>query len=345
MAIRRGHHRNCWSAWALVGHGHISDWRHHHTIRLVIPIHLNTHIAHYGKINTQYTVTKLMFSTSPNLNNTGDGDSSSDHRRSVSFHTVLLRGFALTSIIGVIFLLDLWDIDKTGHVRYLGDDIHRRILDEEAMHPAHSRRVQDLIGKAISVSVGKSTHPPAPDEFPVWIQAYWERHERAIAKLRETQSSKIIDANKYLVYECKSSQRLCGGLGDRLKGMVMLFYVAMVTGRILLIDAVEPFPLQQTVQPNHIFWNVSRTSLESTKSPSDSTRFIESVDMVHPWLAEATDMDQNARTIIARFNQWTPQTLWSSIAMRAYLKAHGISLGKQGSRPPPQLFKWAFWSM
>ena len=57
-----------------------------------------------------------------------------------------------------------------------------------------------------------------------------------------------------VVYTCHSG---CGGLGDRLSGMLSAFYVAVVTGRVFAIDHTSPSPLTTTLTSNSIDWDLT----------------------------------------------------------------------------------------
>ena len=76
---------------------------------------------------------------------------------------------------------------------------------------------------------------------------------------------------RYLVYECKGNQtfqvklkRHCGGIGDRLHGIFHLFYLAICTERVLLIDSTFPFALQNFLEPAYLAWNASFPASNNT---------------------------------------------------------------------------------
>ncbi|KAL7476924.1 hypothetical protein ACHAW6_006999 [Cyclotella cf. meneghiniana] len=84
-----------------------------------------------------------------------------------------------------------------------------------------------------------------------WVQDYISFHQSSIV------NGKLAENSRYIVYECKDGEELCGGAGDRMIGMIKMFYLAMCTRRVLLIDAPFPIPLTDVFNPAQIEWNAS----------------------------------------------------------------------------------------
>ena len=65
--------------------------------------------------------------------------------------------------------------------------------------------------------------------------------------------SSLTDAknSKFLIYSCRKD---CGGLAERMLGIVSTFYVALLTNRIFLIDSTVPVELDTVLEPNRIDW-------------------------------------------------------------------------------------------
>lgn len=59
--------------------------------------------------------------------------------------------------------------------------------------------------------------------------------------------------NKTLIYKCES---YCGGLGDRLRGIVTSFLLALVSDRQFLIDMRYPCDITNFLQPNLYDWTM-----------------------------------------------------------------------------------------
>ena len=79
-----------------------------------------------------------------------------------------------------------------------------------------------------------------------WLFKYEAKHAFDLKRLRKGESVKV------LVYTCHGG---CGGLGDRLSGMLSAFYVAVATERLFLIDHTSPVHLNITLLPANINWN------------------------------------------------------------------------------------------
>jgi hypothetical protein len=67
-------------------------------------------------------------------------------------------------------------------------------------------------------------------------------------------------SHPYIRYVCRG---VCGGLGDRISGILQAFYMALCTNRRLLIDWTTPAPLRDFLQPNYIDWTVAPLSQDN----------------------------------------------------------------------------------
>ena len=61
---------------------------------------------------------------------------------------------------------------------------------------------------------------------------------------------------RYLIYHCEN---FCGGLGDRFRGIVNSFILALITNRTYGIHHTMPCPLQNFLRPNKYNWVVNQT--------------------------------------------------------------------------------------
>jgi hypothetical protein len=77
--------------------------------------------------------------------------------------------------------------------------------------------------------------------YPSWLDEYVQFHRQTRGKP---------DA-RYLVYHCKG---MCGGIADRLKGIVTTFYAAIITKRVFIVHMPEPTPLSSILMPALIDW-------------------------------------------------------------------------------------------
>lgn len=74
----------------------------------------------------------------------------------------------------------------------------------------------------------------------------------SLAKFLTTDNT-TCDERRYLVFVCDGS-RLCGGLGDREKGIISTFLLAMLSNRTYVIHMSHPCPLENFQRPNQYDW-------------------------------------------------------------------------------------------
>eukprot|EP00899_Mesostigma_viride_P015482 jgi/Mesvir1/23935/Mv10710-RA.1 len=85
--------------------------------------------------------------------------------------------------------------------------------------------------------------------MPDYLKEYAEFHRRELQKA--ARSNALAQQVKFLVYVCDPGH--CGGLGDRFKGIVGAFYLAVVTRRVFLIQH-PGYPLADFLVPHAIDW-------------------------------------------------------------------------------------------
>ena len=95
----------------------------------------------------------------------------------------------------------------------------------------------------------RSREFPVPTVASCWLSEYIDRHEQVIQALPKQASSE-----RFLIFVCDGG---CGGIGDRLSGLISSFYLAVATDRIFLVEHTSPAPLQDTLEPHAIRWNVT----------------------------------------------------------------------------------------
>lgn len=178
---------------------------------------------------------------------------------------------------------------------------------------------------------------PLYTQVPSWIESYIEFHNEHVMIDNRTKEARLKPGTKFLLYRCDN---LCGGIGDRINGMVTLFYVAMTTNRVLLIDHERPSALTDVLVPNRIQWNVSRKNLPAHGQKSANDKFNV------PYLVEPCLLEDD-EGISVKTNQWYGEAyIWKSRCMKEYLKnqnaSHVIGSSDEISR---HLYRWAFWTM
>lgn len=77
-------------------------------------------------------------------------------------------------------------------------------------------------------------------------------------------SSKKYEPTKYIVYECVEGA-LCGGLGDRLKGIYSAYAWSLISKRKFLISYSKPCLLTNMLLPNRINWHENIVELVRNK--------------------------------------------------------------------------------
>jgi hypothetical protein len=128
-------------------------------------------------------------------------------------------------------------------------------------------------GKATNTVLpnGKATNtvlPKGKASLSPWLVEYIAFHKSSIA------NGQLKNDAKYIVYECKDGSNKCGGGGDRLISMIKMFYFAMCTNRVLLIDAPFPTPLTDVFNPAQIEWNATFPETpESFPDMNDGVKF------------------------------------------------------------------------
>eukprot|EP00922_Rhytidocystis_sp_ex-Travisia-forbesii_P001223 GHVS01001716.1.p1 GENE.GHVS01001716.1~~GHVS01001716.1.p1 ORF type:complete len:547 (+),score=63.83 GHVS01001716.1:89-1729(+) len=68
----------------------------------------------------------------------------------------------------------------------------------------------------------------------------------------QVQDEALFGNGKAIVWECT---KYCGGLGDRIRGMVMMMYIAAMTGRGFFIMQTNPVPWEQALLPRDFLWH------------------------------------------------------------------------------------------
>ena len=79
-----------------------------------------------------------------------------------------------------------------------------------------------------------------------WQENYRKLHANILRKRLE---------EKYLVYLCPGTRQGCCGYGNRLRAVVSLFYLSVLTDRAFLIDWRVPEPIENHLKPRSIQWN------------------------------------------------------------------------------------------
>lgn len=125
-----------------------------------------------------------------------------------------------------------------------------------------------------------------------WQENYRKLHANILSKRQE---------EKYLVYLCPGTRQGCCGYGNRLRAVVSLFYLSVLTDRAFLIDWRAPEPIENHLKPRYIQWNYTEpidvcTGLQIRK---------------HYWGSTKTDVREAEGWIIkdsSHFKKWLTTT-------------------------------------
>ena len=112
---------------------------------------------------------------------------------------------------------------------------------------ALSRGHQVSLEKAKDIQFYDSNaHSRGSNDGDCWLQPYVDFHAAAVQSLRHAQCVPS------LVYVCDKN---CGGVGDRMSGIISAFYLAVALDRAFFIDYKSPFPLTETLIPKTVRWD------------------------------------------------------------------------------------------
>jgi hypothetical protein len=70
------------------------------------------------------------------------------------------------------------------------------------------------------------------------------------------------NSNKYIQYKCGEGNA-CGGLADRLKGLLSVYAISLITNRTFLIDMPWPCPVEDMYDANQVNWLRGSAKLDS----------------------------------------------------------------------------------
>lgn len=90
-----------------------------------------------------------------------------------------------------------------------------------------------------------------------FILSYFSKNshfEFLTENVQVTDSNLKIENSKYIQFECIYHDK-CGGWGDRLKGMLSTYALALLTNRTFLIKITVPFVLGLILEPNQVTWD------------------------------------------------------------------------------------------
>jgi hypothetical protein len=151
------------------------------------------------------------------------------------------------------------------------------------------------------------------NQTPLWMDKYvkfqnsWLKAPNgagALNGIKYTFQSRGRKRPPLLIWNCPTAGA-CGGLGDRLYGIIMGLYIAILSERIFLIQEWNingiAHPLLDYLQPNHLWWHATVPSRESIDFGLLSTMD----DRQHPLLLEPCGLKPDKRDYFLRNNIMT----------------------------------------
>jgi hypothetical protein len=185
-----------------------------------------------------------------------------------------------------------------------------------------------LAAKATKVAMPKDwTHGKyqlSESALPSWMKAYVAFHQRHV----QTPAS----ASR-LVWHCPEN-RGCGGIGDRLSGIVQVLMMSMVTKRVFLVDwHGSGLSINKVLRPRFIAW-------DSIPLPSDMVKLYANDDRNNTYLRDPRTLPQKVNIQLQANLYLYDAVLKREPAYLAYWNRYG---GVNISLLSP--FKIAFWTL
>jgi hypothetical protein len=164
-----------------------------------------------------------------------------------------------------------------------------------------------------------------PDNLPRWLAEYSAFHRDSLLAMQRGMRARVgstattqsqDEANTpYLQYICKRGSG-CGGLGDRINGMVQTFLTAVCTHRVFFIDAPDLLPY---LQPTPLFnWDAGSGKGLMATIPESYQRYNLLDDRNHTFLVEPNTMPTDVTAIDVRANLWMDRVFFESACWKDF---------------------------
>lgn len=120
----------------------------------------------------------------------------------------------------------------------------------------------------------------------------------------------VVNANdcqnkKFLVFTCDKS--MCGGWGDRLKGIVSTFLLALLTDRVFIIDITKPCELEQFLDSHKYKWSICKKYIrfDASVTSEDGTVYSTSASAYfNQFKKHDNDAKWESKVIVIRANAY-----------------------------------------
>ena len=156
-------------------------------------------------------------------------------------------------------------------------------------------------------------------------------------------SEQTCGSKKFLVFLC-SKQQMCGGWGDRQKGIISTYLMALLTNRTFVIVSTNPCNLNTFLVPNTYNWTMCHKYIMSL--PKSETKTMNLVDPDHDILFEDSESGMRLRDVFRhkvvyiRTNRiWNKQILSQSEAAQRIPWAVGKTIAEISGIVLSRLFR------
>ena len=185
--------------------------------------------------------------------------------------------------------------------------------------------------KPLDAGLTRSTLPSI--KLPLWIESYVDFHHNTTSYLGGSYAVKIDPPTATLVYTCKE-KRWCGGVGDRLNGILASLYMSICSNRTFLIDLASPDPIEMFLVPNRIYWNAS-------KSPNTKYEIVKAVDKkAHRFAKDPSTIPKEWTNIALYANQWNLNQIRNSSCIQSF-----IGQSSEDADEIDNLYYHLFWTL
>jgi hypothetical protein len=172
--------------------------------------------------------------------------------------------------------------------------------------------------------------------LPKWMKDYVDFYHSQLQISTTTGEVGLKPDAKYLLWTCRvqsgRQKQRCGGIGDRLNGIVQGLYMAICTNRVLLVDWDYPDPLT-ALRPALLPWNLTvnvprRQIIRTIDNRRDK------------YLLDPTNLPADIQGLELRSNLWLYEPIVRQTqCLRDYWDQHG------GLDDSTHLYQTAFWTL
>ncbi|KAI9319967.1 hypothetical protein BX666DRAFT_2018108 [Dichotomocladium elegans] len=175
-----------------------------------------------------------------------------------------------------------------------------------------------------------------------WQESYRAQQKQRLEQLEKLKTGDLVnpakEAPRFISYLCMkvpvNSNRGCGGLADRMSGMISTFFFALLTDRGYLAhwDDENPIPLEVLFEKPNIDWSFDPDELSDLYNNAEagiSVQFVDTLNQKYPTLGE---------TMFPSGPMQDFQDLWNATYVQVRSnRAYIIRTFKESDRYPPIL--------